>query len=71
MRSGLAARTKILAVLDQKGSDARTIAGITSQSYKVVIRHLHLLETNGTVTRRGKKPYFWMLTGFGQKRLVG
>ena len=70
VKNGLMARTKILAVLDQRVSDARAIAKETSQSYNVVIHHLRLLEADGTVNRKGRKPYSWALTGIGQKRLV-
>jgi predicted transcriptional regulator len=69
--SGLAARTQILVVLDQQASSARSIAEVTSKSYNVVFHHLQLLEKDGTVRRIGKKPYSWILTGLGQKRLVG
>jgi predicted transcriptional regulator len=70
VKSGLTARTKILNALDNRASDATAITRETSQSYNVVIHHLRLLETEGTVDRRGKKPYVWALTGLGQKRLV-
>ncbi len=69
VKSGLTARTKILAVLDQRASDASAVATSTSQSYNVAIHHLRLLEAEGTVSRRGKRPFVWTLTGFGQKRL--
>ncbi|MCW4046267.1 MAG: hypothetical protein NWE99_01705 [Candidatus Bathyarchaeota archaeon] len=39
-------------------------------SYNVVMHHLRLLQHEGTVIRRGDRPYVWMLTGLGQKRLV-
>ncbi len=64
------ARTKILTILEQQISDTLAITNKTSQSYKVVLHHLHLLETEGTVVHKGKKPYVWLLTGSGQKRLV-
>jgi len=64
------ARTLILDVLDQQVCNARTISKETSQSYSVVLHHLQLLRAEGTVSRRGKKPYTWMSTGLGQKRLV-
>ena len=70
VRRGLMARTKILDVLDRGPFDARIVSKETSQSYSVVLHHLWLLETEGTVIRRGKKPCSWVLTGIGQKRLV-
>jgi len=35
-----------------------------------VMHHLHLLENEGTVSRKGKRPYIWLLTGLGQKLLL-
>jgi hypothetical protein len=34
------------------------------------MHHLRLLESEGTVNRKGKRPYIWLLTGLGQKRLI-
>jgi hypothetical protein len=31
---------------------------------------LRLLKNEGVVNRKGKRPYFWVLTGLGQKRLI-
>jgi predicted transcriptional regulator len=70
VKSGLAARTKVLNVLDKHLADAAAIAQETSMSYGAVMYHLRLLETEGTVCRKGKRPYIWMSTGLGQKRLV-
>ena len=70
VRSGLFARTKILDVLDRGLFDIKTVSKTTSQSYNVILHHLWLLEEEGTVTRTGKKPRSWVLTGMGQKRLV-
>ena len=70
VKNGLKARTKVLNVLETKASGATTIAESKSLSYRVVMHHLHLLETEGTVSRKGKRPYIWMLTGLGQKRLL-
>jgi predicted ArsR family transcriptional regulator len=70
MKTGLAARTRILEVLDKHVWQARVIANEASLSYEVVIHHLRLLEAEGTVNRRGKRPFLWVLTGLGQKRLV-
>jgi len=69
VKSGLTARTKILASLEKKVAAATSISKGTSQSYSAVIHHLRLLESDGTVRRRGKKPYIWEKTGLGQKQL--
>jgi predicted transcriptional regulator len=71
VKRGLKARTKILAALEKRSSNAAAIAKEKSLSYGVVIHHLRLLEKEGIVNRKGKRPYFWVLTGLGQKRLVG
>jgi len=71
VKSGLKARTRILNALEKRSSDAAAIAKEKSLSYGVVMHHLRLLEKEGIVNRKGKRPYFWVLTGLGQKRLVG
>ena len=70
VKSGLKARTKVLNVLETEASAATAIAKSKSLSYGVVMHHLRLLENEGTVSRRGKRPYIWLLTGLGQKRLL-
>jgi predicted ArsR family transcriptional regulator len=70
VKSGLKTRTKILEALEKNSSDAATIAKAASLSYGVVMHHLRLLENEGTVNRKGKRPYTWLPTGLGQKRLV-
>ncbi len=70
VRRGLISRTKILRVLERDGTNANTLAEESKLSYSVVLHHLRLLETEKIVTcKRGKKPYFWRLTGMGQQRL--
>jgi predicted transcriptional regulator len=66
---GLKARTKILEILEIKQSSAGTIAKEVSLSYGVVIHHLRLLSNEGIVHRKGSRPYYWVSTGLGQKRL--
>ena len=68
---GLMARTKILAVLERRISTTRKICRESKQSYAVVLYHLHLLETENILRHRGKRLYFWELTGAGQQRLTG
>jgi len=70
VKGGLKTRTKILDALEKRASNAATIAKEKSLSYGVVMHHLRLLEKEGIVNRKGKRPYFWVLTGLGQKRLV-
>lgn len=70
VKSGLLARTKILNVLDNRSADAATIARSVGMSCDAVRHHLRLLEAEGTVRRVGKRPFSWVLTGLGQKRLV-
>jgi predicted ArsR family transcriptional regulator len=69
VHSGLSARTKILALLDQQGFSAAKIAKESTLSYNVAMYHLRLLKTEGTVERRGTNRYVWLPTGLGQKRL--
>jgi DNA-binding transcriptional ArsR family regulator len=71
VKSGLKARTKVLNALEKRSSDATAIAKEKLLSYGVVMHHLRLLEKEGIVNRKGRRPYFWVLTGLGQKRLVG
>jgi predicted transcriptional regulator len=66
---GLKARTKILDTLDIKPSSAGRMAKEASMSYSVVIHHLRLLEKEDIIHRKGNRPYFWVSTGYGQKRL--
>ncbi|MGB9841115.1 MAG: winged helix-turn-helix domain-containing protein [Candidatus Bathyarchaeales archaeon] len=70
VKSGLIARTKILSALEHQTSDTSSIAKGLRLSYGAVMHHLRLLEKEGIVNRKGKRPTLWMLTGRGQKRLV-
>jgi hypothetical protein len=70
VKGGLKARTRILNALEKRASSAAFVAKEKSLSYGVVTHHLRLLENEGTVNRKGKRPYFWLLTGLGQTRLV-
>ena len=67
--SGLRARTKILQSLEGSPSTARKIAVEAGLSYSVVSHHLRLLADEGIVYRRGGRPYCWVSSGLGQKRL--
>jgi predicted ArsR family transcriptional regulator len=70
VRPGLTARTRIVSLLEKEASNAKTVAQRAKLSYGVVLHHLHLLETESIVTRKGKRPYLWELTGAGQQRLT-
>lgn len=70
VKSGLETRTKILNALDKQPVSASMIAQIVLMNYDAVMYHLRLLEMESTVCRKGKRPYIWILTGLGQKRLL-
>jgi predicted ArsR family transcriptional regulator len=57
-------------ILEKKASNAKGITEETGLSYASVLYHLHLLEAENILTRKGKRPYFWELTGAGQQRLT-
>ena len=69
MHSGLSARTKILMLLDAQAFSAGKLAKESLLHYNVVMYHLRLLKTEGTVERKGTNRYVWLSTGLGQKRL--
>jgi predicted transcriptional regulator len=70
VKSGLKARTNLLGILEIQPNSASNLAAKVDASYAVVTHHLRLLENEGTVSRKGKRPCVWMLTGLGQKRLT-
>jgi predicted transcriptional regulator len=71
VRLGLVARTMILQVIEKQISSIKDIGQACSLKYAVILYHLKLLEEERIVQRQGgKKPFFWELTGAGQKRLV-
>ena len=69
VNSGLKVRTKILEILESNSFSAGTIGKEAALSYSVVMHHLRLLEIEGIVHRKGCRPYYWVSTGLGQKRL--
>jgi predicted ArsR family transcriptional regulator len=71
VQPGLSARTQILSVLEKRACDAKTVSHETGLSYKTVLYHLHLLEAENILNRRGRRSYVWHLTGAGQQRLIG
>jgi len=70
IKLGLKARTRLLDVLERLSVDAKTIAKETGMPYRVVMHHLRLLEAEGIVERKGRKPHTWALSGLGQRRLT-
>jgi predicted ArsR family transcriptional regulator len=71
IQPGLSARTQIISVLEKGACDAKKISKETGLSYAVVLYHLHLLEAENILNRRGRGSYVWRLTGVGQQRLIG
>jgi predicted transcriptional regulator len=71
VQPGLSARTQILSVLEKRTCDAKKVSHETGLSYAVVLYHLHLLEAENILNRRGRRSYVWHLTGAGQQRLIG
>jgi DNA-binding transcriptional ArsR family regulator len=70
VQAGLRSRTKILNVLEKTSNQAIFLTKATSLSYSVVLYHLRLLEREEIVKRKGKRPYYWLITGIGQKQLI-
>lgn len=70
VRPGLAARTRIVSVLEKGVMNAKAVAQETRLSYASALHHLHLLEDENIVVRKGNRPYLWELTGAGQQRLT-
>lgn len=70
VKLGLRARTKVLNALEKASGDTKTLAKESVLSYSAAMYHLKLLRRMGVVERKGNKPYVWVLTGLGQKRLV-
>lgn len=68
---GLSARTQIISSLEKRACDAKSVSKETGLSYKTVLHHLHLLEAENILSRRGRRSYVWRLTGAGQQRLMG
>jgi len=60
----------VLNVLERHSVDAKTTGSEAGIPYAVAMHHLKLLKSEGIVERKGDKPYVWVLTGLGQKRLL-
>jgi predicted ArsR family transcriptional regulator len=70
VKRGLVARTKIASSLEVDSSTAKMLSERMGVSYSCVLHHLHLMEDERIVTREGRRPYIWKMTGLGQKRLI-
>jgi hypothetical protein len=71
VKPGLIARTRVLRSLEKTGkSHTRTVVQKTGLTYASVLHHLHLLEAESILLRKGKRSYVWELTGAGQQRLA-
>ena len=71
LRTGLTTRTKVLNAIENGKNTAREIAIYSRISYFSSIYHLHLLEREKIISCRGRRPFRWRLTGFGQQKLEG
>lgn len=69
VKRGLISRSKILKALKGDGGNAQTVAQESQLNYHVVLYHLRLLEAEGIVTRKSRRPFHWKVTGLGQQRL--
>ncbi len=70
VRPGLIVRTRVVLLLEKRMLNAKSIAKKTKLSYGVILHHLHLLEAENILVRKGHRPYLWELTGAGQQRLT-
>ncbi len=70
VKKGLATRTKIVSTLDTLQYTAKAINEKTGIHYSSILHHLHLMENENIIKRNDKRPYIWVLTGVGQKKLT-
>lgn len=70
IRPGLVVRTLIVLKLETGATSAKALAENIKPSYGSILYHLHLLQTERIITRKGKRPQIWTLTGIGQQRLT-
>jgi hypothetical protein len=70
IKRGLKARSSILQDLQRVKGSAKALAADTEMPYGVVMHHLRLLWAEGIVSRQGSRPFVWVISGLGQKRLV-
>jgi predicted transcriptional regulator len=70
VQPGLSARTQIISLLEEGACSTKKISRETGLSYAAVLYHLHILEAENILSRRGRRSYVWELTGVGQQRLI-
>jgi predicted transcriptional regulator len=70
VKPGLSARTQIISLLEKRLYSTKKISRETGLGYAAVLYHLHLLEAENILNRRGRKSYVWEITGVGQQRLI-
>jgi len=70
VKAGLKARSKILFILEDAKRDASDISKRSGLGYDCVTYHLKSLKKERLVERSRRRPYFWVLTMYGQQRLV-
>ena len=69
VKAGIAARSLILQRLEGNPAAAPRIAMEATLTYSVVMHHLKLLQDEGIVDRKGRRPSLWVSTKIGQMRL--
>ena len=70
VKAGLAARSKILIILEKEHRSAPQIVKEACLSYACVAYHLKALKKDRLVERAtGQRPYLWTVTPFGQQKL--
>jgi predicted transcriptional regulator len=71
VKAGLIARTKIIFSLETGNKKVNEIREETGLTYSCIVYHLKSLRREKLVScSRGKKPYHWSLTAFGQQKLM-
>ena len=70
IQPGLSARTQIILVLETRKSTIKKLSRETGLKYATILYHLHLLEAENILKRKGIRPSIWTLTGAGQQRLI-
>ncbi|MEM2146043.1 MAG: hypothetical protein QW279_11830 [Candidatus Jordarchaeaceae archaeon] len=70
VRQGLIVRTRISSKLDDGPSTASQLSNKINLKYSLIMYHLHLMETEHIVRKTAGRPFFWELTGAGQKGLL-
>lgn len=69
VKRGLTVRSKLISVLETGPKRLNEICEATKLSYSTVFHHMALMEKQRVVSKGGKKPYEWRLTGYGQQPL--